>query len=61
MKLTRIGNLFGPTRGTGYAGNIWDKNGLAPALTTMGGGLREPMILETYETEECIGTLPVKG
>lgn len=49
MKLTRIGNLFGPTRGTGYAGNIWDKNGLAPALTTMGGGLREPMILETYE------------
>lgn len=36
--MIRIGNLYGPERGTGYAGNIWDKNGLAPALTTMGGG-----------------------
>jgi len=35
----RYGNIFGPTRGTGYAGNVWFKEGLAPALTTMGGGV----------------------
>lgn len=37
-KIVHIGNLYGPDRGTGYAGNIWGKQGLAPALTTMGGG-----------------------
>ena len=47
-KIVHIGNLYGPERGTGYAGNIWGKQGLAPALTTMGGGMREPMIVE-YE------------
>ena len=48
-KIVHIGNLYGPDRGTGYAGNIWGKQGLAPALTTMGGGgMREPMIVE-YE------------
>lgn len=47
-KIIHIGNLYGPDRGTGYAGNIWGKQGLAPALTTMGGGMREPMIVE-YE------------
>ena len=48
-KIVHIGNLYGPDRGTGYAGNIWGKQGLAPALTTMGGGMREPMIVETME------------
>lgn len=36
-RIVHIGNLYGPDRGTGYAGNIWGKQGLAPALTTMGG------------------------
>lgn len=45
-----IGNLYGPSRGTGYAGNVWGKEGIAPALTTMQGGGREPMIIEAYET-----------
>ena len=44
-----IGNLYGPSRGTGYAGNVWGKEGIAPALTTMQGGGREPMIIEAYD------------
>ena len=36
-KPIRIGNLYGENRGTGFAGNIWDTEGISPALTTMGG------------------------
>ena len=45
-KPIRIGNLYGENRGTGFAGNIWDTEGISPALTTMGGGNREPIIME---------------
>ena len=45
-KPIRIGNLYGEGRGTGFAGNIWDTEGISPALTTMGGGYREPIIVE---------------
>lgn len=51
-RIVHIGNLYGPDRGTGYAGNIWGKQGLAPALTTMGGGMREPMIIVEYEEDD---------
>lgn len=36
-KPIRIGNLYGENRGTGFAGNVWDTEGISPALTTMGG------------------------
>lgn len=49
MRTERIGNIYGPQFGTGYAGNIWDKNGISPSLMTMAGGGREPMIVEAYE------------
>lgn len=42
----RIGNIFGDDRGTGFAGNIWNKEWIAPTVTTCGGGYREPMIME---------------
>lgn len=45
-KPIRIGNLYGENRGTGFAGNIWETEGISPALTTMGGGNREPIIME---------------
>lgn len=45
-KPLRIGNIYGDNRGTGFAGNIWDTEGISPALTTMGGGNREPIIME---------------
>ena len=49
----RLFNIYGEDRGTGYAGNVWGVDGIAPALTTMGGGNREPMILESYEYKTC--------
>ena len=38
-KPIRIGNLYGENRGTGFAGNVWHKEGIAPTLTTMGGAI----------------------
>lgn len=46
MEQRRLGNLYGDDRGTGFAGNVWDKNYISPALTTMQGGMREPMIVD---------------
>lgn len=45
-KPNRLGNLFGEDKGTGYAGNVWDKNCISPTLTTAQGGYREPSIIE---------------
>jgi len=44
----RIGNIFGATGGN-HAGMVFDKNYLAPALSTMQGGLRQPLIIISYE------------
>lgn len=46
----RVGNIYGEDKGTGYAGNVWDKEALCPALTTMQGGNREPMIIDGEHT-----------
>lgn len=46
----RIGNIFGATGGN-HAGMVFDKNYLAPALSTMQGGLRQPLII--VKNEEC--------
>lgn len=45
-EVERIGNIYGEDRGYGFAGNVWNKVGLSPALTTMQGGGREPMIID---------------
>lgn len=34
----RIGNLYGENKGTGFAGNVWDRDSISPTLTTMTGG-----------------------
>ena len=47
MKLTEkmnsqtvpLGNVYGSQFGTGYAGNVWDKNYYCPTLRTMQGGV----------------------
>ena len=49
-EVKRLGNLYGEDRGTGFAGNVWDKNNLCPTITTMQGGGREPMIIEDAKT-----------
>lgn len=46
----RLGNIYGDDRGTGYAGNVWDSESISPALTTMQGGNRQPMIIDVAET-----------
>ena len=33
----RLFNIYGENRGTGFAGNVWDAEGLAPTISTMGG------------------------
>ena len=43
---TRLGNIYGEQFGTGYAGNVWDTNGIAPALMTMQGGNRQPLVVD---------------
>ena len=43
-----VGNAYYPDKGygTGYAGATYDTSGIAATLTTMGGGNREPCVLE---------------
>lgn len=41
-----LGNLYGESRGTGFAGNVWDKEYCCPTITTAQGGGRQPMIIE---------------
>lgn len=45
----RLGNVYGDQFNTGYAGNVWDTDGLCPTLMTMMGGGRQPMIIENEE------------
>lgn len=54
-KPNRLGNFYGEDRGTGFAGNVWDKDSVLPTLTTCGGGNREPMVCDNennFETNE---------
>jgi len=37
-EVIRLGNIYNENAGLGFAGNVWDKNGLCPTLTTMQGG-----------------------
>ena len=47
----KIGNIFGATGGN-FAGNVYDQRYIAPALNTMVGGNRQPMIIEYVGKEE---------
>lgn len=46
MEVKHLGNIYGDNFGTGYAGNVWDKNHLCPTLMNMQGGCRQPMIVD---------------
>ena len=52
MEVRRLFNIYGPQFNTGFAGNVWDVEGLSPAIMTMGGGNRQPLILEIEDEEE---------
>ena len=42
----RIGNIYGEQFGTGYAGNVWNKETISPTLMTMQGGNRQPLVVD---------------
>lgn len=48
-KAVRLGNIYGRNKGTGYTGNVWDKNHICPTLDTAQGGNRMPLILDDIE------------
>lgn len=52
LEMKLLGNIYGEHCGTGYVGNVWDSNGLAPTLMTMQGGNRQPMVLEVKEVDK---------
>lgn len=47
--IVRLGNIYNENAGCGHAGNVWDKNGICPTLTTMQGGGRMPMVIEVIK------------
>lgn len=55
----RIGNIYGEDHGTGFAGNVWDQNGISPTITTMQGGNREPMIIDEPKIIAMRGRNPI--
>ena len=44
----KLFNIYGYTGGN-YAGNVYDQNGLSPALLSMTGGNRQPLIMEVVD------------
>ena len=48
----RLGNIYGEKFGTGYAGNVWDKECISPALMTMQGGTRQPLVTVREATKK---------
>ena len=48
----RLGNIYGEKFGTGYAGNVWDKECISPTLMTMQGGNRQPLIIVREATKK---------
>lgn len=45
MEVVKVGNIYG-FNGGNYAGNVYEKGGIAPTLQTMQGGNKQPMIIE---------------
>lgn len=51
-RIERLCNIYGAKRGSGYAGNVYGINGIAPTITCVGGGgNRMPLILINDERE----------
>lgn len=45
----RIGNLYGFDGGN-YAGNVYDRNALSPAIRTYQGGNQQPLVVDAFST-----------
>ena len=53
----KLGNIYGFTGGN-FAGNVYSTKGIAPALKTMQGGNRQPLIIVKDRTKRQI---PIDG
>ena len=51
----KLGNIYGFTRGN-FSGNVYSAKGIAPALQTMQGGNKQPMIIEKKKKQ-----IPIDG
>ena len=51
----KLGNIYGFTGGN-FAGNVYSTKGIAPALKTMQGGNRQPLIIEKKKKQ-----IPIDG
>lgn len=56
-----IGNIYGDKKGRGFAGNVYDKDGISPTIMTNGGGNRLPMIFECCNQERKYGNKRVQS
>ena len=52
LELEKLGNVYGEHDGGSFAGNVWNADHISPALTTMGGGGRQPHIVETTDVAD---------
>lgn len=55
MNEIKLGNIYGEHNGSDFAGNVWDKDGISPAITTMQGGGRQPHIVEVNRLGNIYG------
>lgn len=53
MHQKKLFNIYGATGGN-FAGNVYDAEYIAPALSTMGGGNQQPIIVEMIRTAYII-------
>ena len=49
MNPVRIGNIYGEQFGTGYAGNVWDRDSVSPTIMTAQGGNRQPLVVDNVK------------
>lgn len=59
--ISHIGNIYGDKKGRGFAGNVYDKDGISPIIMTNGGGNRKPMIFECCNQERKYGNKRVQS
>jgi DNA (cytosine-5)-methyltransferase 1 len=47
-EIKRLGNIYRENEGGNFGGNTYDPSGLCPTINIMGGGNRQPIIIEKY-------------
>ena len=62
-EIKRLFNIYGEDKGSGYAGNVYDQDGLSPTIVSSTGGNKQPLIyskchLEVEEQVEPIVCQP---